>query len=137
MQKVKAQNHSHLLAFVFVGSLATSANAAENQSPASTTAGPGDRYEIVQSEIAVKNTFRVDRFCGNVAELVADDQGLNHWQSMAVEAKPAFVADGRPHYQLFTSGLAIKFSFLMNTATGMTWLLVVDDKGVRLWELMR
>ena len=116
--------------------VALPALAADNQSPVSTTGNSSDRYEIIQSELAAKNTFRVDRFCGSVSELVVDDQGLNHWQNMPIDAKPACMADCRPHYQLFTSGLAIKFSFLMNTASGMTWLLVVDDKSVRSWELM-
>jgi len=37
----------------------------------STTIGQQARYEIVQSTLAARWTFRVDRVCGNIVQLAA------------------------------------------------------------------
>ena len=119
------------------GLMCTPATGGENQSSLTTSGNSASRYEIIQSELAARNTFRVDKFCGAVAELVVDEAGINHWQNMPIETQPACQNDGHPHYQLFTSGLAARFTFLMNTSTGRTWQLVVDDKQNRSWELLQ
>jgi hypothetical protein len=90
----------------------------------SSTISSTDRYEIVQSHLAAKWTFRLDRFCGSVSILVSTTGDGTAWQNMTVEAKPPCKLDGRTHYQLFSSSLAARHTFLMNTETGKTWLLV-------------
>jgi hypothetical protein len=89
-----------------------------------TTVSPSARYEIVQSELAAKWTFRLDRVCGRVYQLIhtTGDDELG-WGVIAAERRAACQEDGRTHYQLFTSSLAAKFQFLMNSDTGATWVL--------------
>ena len=116
---------------------AAPANAADEQSSVSTNSASTSRYEIIQSEIAAKETFLADKFCGAVSELVTDNEGHYHWQSMAVENLKPCVNDGRSHYQLFSSGIAVKFTFLINTSNSTTWILVTDSKQNRSWELLQ
>jgi hypothetical protein len=108
--------------------------AAENQSAISTTLGSTARYEIVQSELAVRYTFRVDRVCGNVSQLVQTADDDLTWQIVEVVGKPACAADGRARYQLFSSGLAARNTFLMNTDTGATWQMVRDGDDQLLFQ---
>jgi hypothetical protein len=103
--------------------------------PDSSTISPSDRYEIVQSQITAKWTFRLDRFCGKVSQLVSNSDGDDIWQHMEIVGLPNCQTDGKPHYQLFTSGIAAKHTFLMNTGSGVTWLLVTSKNGDAGWEL--
>lgn len=54
------------------------------------------RYEVVQSELAAKWTFRLDRFTGNVHQLVRTSEGGNAWESMIVQNLPKFPKPARP-----------------------------------------
>ena len=88
------------------------------------------RYEIIQSTLAVKFTLRVDRFTGTTAQLVlASDSSLT-WQDIA--RIDHFVPDtrvpARVNYQVFTSGLGLRFTFLLNVNTGATWQITEDPK---------
>jgi hypothetical protein len=108
------------------------------------TAPPADaRYEIVQSELAAKWTFRLDRFTGHVSQLVQSEDHETSWVQMQVFglAQPNSIP-ARDHYQIFTSGLAAKHTFLIDTNSGKTWLLVTGKRTrgdgteyeVHLWQ---
>jgi hypothetical protein len=93
------------------------------------TASPSNaRFQIVQSELAAKWTFRLDRFTGQVDQLVRTKQGDNAWESMPVQALPAVLSPAKAHFQLFTSGLAARHTFLLDTETGKTWVLATTVK---------
>lgn len=81
------------------------------------------RYRIVQSTLAAKGTFRLDMRTGHVSQLVQStkDEDLT-WEEMRVSGLPP-AAESGDHYQIFTSGIAAKFTFLINTDTGKTWQL--------------
>lgn len=102
------------------------------------TSVPADaRFEIVQSNIAVKFTVRLDKFLGNVHMLVEDDEGSLVWERVDRESYPKgeIMFPGRVNYQIFTSGLAIKSTFLININTGATWVLVENAKtSTQFWE---
>jgi len=87
----------------------------------STSVGAQARYEVIQSTLAAKWTFRVDRVCGQVSQLVSNDEEEVNWSSMVVFSLPKCLADGKNRYQVFTSGLAARHTFLINTETGTTW----------------
>jgi hypothetical protein len=57
---------------------------------------------------------------------------------MSIKHQPNCVNDSMSHYQLFSSSLAARHTFLMNTDTGMTWVLTSHtnrDKSESLqWE---
>ena len=89
-----------------------------------TTAPPGARFEIVQSQLAAKWTFRLDRYTGRVAQLVLTETGANAWELMEAIGLPSILAPTEARFQLFTSGLAAKHTFLIDTKTGDSWVIV-------------
>lgn len=96
-----------------------------------TNAPTNARFEIVQSQLAAKFTFRLDKFTGHVAMLVktSEDENISEdtWEDMHVYGLPPNVKSSRPHFQIFTSGLAACHTFLIDTDSGQTWLLVKKD----------
>lgn len=112
-----------------------------------TTAPTTAQYEIVQSALTVADTFKLDRYVGAVQELVESPDKQLHWQPMVVEGIESDLklgdTSGLPppnprfgRFQIFLSGITVKDSFLIDTRTGMTWILVVDDKGEKSWEIL-
>jgi hypothetical protein len=93
-----------------------------------TTTPPSARFEIVQSQLAAKWTFRLDRFTGQVAQLVKTSDDENNWEEMEVVSLPSVSNPPRPRFQLFTSGLAAKHTFLIDTDTGKTWVGVTGKR---------
>ena len=85
--------------------------------------GENARFEILGSQIVVRDTFRLDRVCGNVDQLVKTKAGDFTWEDMPVERRPSCTNDSKPHYQLYLSSITVKNSFLMNTDNGITWAL--------------
>lgn len=92
---------------------------------------PNDsRFEIVQSTISARLTFLLDKYTGIVYQEVKDKDGNVNWEEMKrihkyfdTEANP-----NKANYQLFTSGLAVRFTFLTNINTGTTWVLTQDSE---------
>ena len=113
--------------FVFV--LCSLANIAFARSDVSyvhqTTTPPLDaRFEIVQSQLAAKWTFRLDRYTGYIHQLVKTPDGGNAWEPMLVQGISEISNPGRPRFVIFTSGLAARHTFLIDSDTGQTWTLV-------------
>jgi hypothetical protein len=96
-----------------------------------TTPPPNAKFEIVQSQIAAKYTFRLDRFTGQVSQLVHTSTGGNSWENMRVIDASKASTNTYPHFQIFLSGIAAKHSFLIDTDSGNTWTLttLTDDAG--------
>jgi len=88
---------------------------------ASTTVGTQSRYEIIQSTLAARWTFRLDKVCGNIGQLVATKNDGVTWESMIIMGLPKCLSDGKIRYQLFTSGLSARHTYLLNTESGKTW----------------
>lgn len=106
------------------------------------TTTPSDaRYEIVQSPLAAKWTFRLDRVTGQVSLLVRTKSDDMAWGEMRVYRLPKSSGTS-PRYTIFTSGLAARHTFLLDTSTGSTWLLTTtktkQDDGTTIdvysWE---
>lgn len=92
------------------------------------TTPPNARFEIVQSELAARWTFRLDRFTGHVAQLVRTKDDDNAWEEMEVTGLTAQQSETRPRFQIFTSGLAAKHTYLIDGDTGRTWVLVTGKR---------
>ena len=112
--------------FVFV--LAVWADTAFAQSRPSnvhqTTTSPADaRFEIVQSQLAARWTFRLDRYTGRIHQLVKTWDDGAAWESMPVEGIPDISKPNRPRFVVFTSGIAAQHTFLIDSNTGQTWRL--------------
>ena len=118
-------------------SLAFCAAAARAQLPSipqgvhhETTTPENARYQVVQAQTAVKWTFRLDRYTGQVGILTQNGEGAYLWQNSKVINLPDIQNAGKPRFQIFLSGLAAKFSFLLDTETGKCWsLFTVTDKA--------
>jgi hypothetical protein len=95
------------------------------------------RFEIIQSELAAKFTFRLDRFTGHVWQLVSTLGGGDAWEPTKVLSLPSISSPTTPRFQIFESGIAAKFSFLIDTSTGQTWTFTTvrnkDGSAETLW----
>jgi hypothetical protein len=83
--------------------------------------------------------LRVDRFIGDVDQLAIDTKsGGYFWSRVRMELSALkdfhIYDDNRVHFQVFTSGIVIKDTFLMDISTGKTWVLVKDQKDQQWWE---
>jgi len=120
---------------VFVlGTLISMFCQAESRDPVShnsSTVGGQARYEIVQSALAARWTFRLDRVCGNVSQVVLTKSENMTFENMLILGLPKCNFDGKIRYQLFTSGLAARHTYLLNTDTGKAWQvqLLKDKEG--------
>lgn len=88
-----------------------------------TSAPPNARFEILASPLAAKWTFRLDRYTGRIWQLVTNRDDENTWEEMEVIRLPKAKTAARPRFQLFTSGLAARHTFLTDNDTGKTWVL--------------
>ena len=96
------------------------------------------RFQIVQSEMGVRYTFNIDKYTGNVFLLVKGKSGLT-WQIIEAEIQDYDEKKtNQVNYQLFTSGLGVRFTFLINVNTGITWQLAEDKKtDVLFWKALK
>ena len=93
-----------------------------------TSSPAGARFEVLQSTLAAKLTFRLDRFTGRVWQLVKTANDENTWEEMQVYEKPSVQSPTRPRFQLFTSGLAARHTFMLDGDSGKTWVVVVGKR---------
>ena len=91
------------------------------------------RFEVVQSPIARKYTFFLDKVEGKVYQYVTNLRGGTSWEEMMVYPKDA-VTYTEPTYQIFIGGMMAADIFLINTKTGRTWKLVQDEDNKIFWE---
>jgi|SaaInlStandDraft_2_1057019.scaffolds.fasta_scaffold368307_1 hypothetical protein len=113
-----------LLAIIIL-SLTSALGWAQEASPPPVSSHPPTdaRYTIIQSPLAGKWQFRLDRFAGYVYQIVKTSSGGTSWERMPVVGLPSRRSGNKPHYQIFTSGLAARHTFLLNTDSGKSWVL--------------
>jgi hypothetical protein len=119
-----------ILAGMMALAITTQSYAQETQDigPVSSGISSADRYEMVFSPLAAKWMFRLDRFCGGVDMLVHDKDDNQLWERMKVEPVTHCGSSPHAHFQIICSGLAAKWTLLMDTSTGTTWQLLHDPK---------
>lgn len=102
----------------------------------SSTIPQSSRYEIIQSNLIARFTFKIDKYSGNVYQLVSDTADVQSWSKMKriKHVSDVIVNKSKVNYQLFTSGITVRFTYLVNIDTGASWLLVKDDEDNNLWE---
>jgi hypothetical protein len=102
----------------------------------STGVPSSSRYEIVQSSLLVRSTFRVDKYLGVVDQLVITKDSALTWQPMARWQHPNSDPRhaGQVNYQLFLSGIANRYTFLMNLNNGSTWQLAMTADSDLVWD---
>lgn len=99
-----------------------------------------ERYQIIESPISAQGTYLLDTFEGTVWENVVDSTGDEGWQRiewLRGTGDERMYGDrevrGEPNYSLFTSTHAMKYTYLLNTRTGLTWQLFQDKDTQRLY----
>jgi hypothetical protein len=118
-----------LRALVASLALISAASCAQETSPHERSTPPfSARYEIVQSQLGAVFTFKLDRFAGVIEQLFIDPETHEHfWKSVPVQNAPMIAHPSTPRFQIFMSGIAAKYTYLIDTASGDTWLLVTSD----------
>lgn len=93
------------------------------------------RYEIVQNPIARKYTFKLDKYTGNISQMVKMSDDEVGWESMLIISQDTVKYD-EPVYQIVMGGYSVADTFLLNTKTGEVWQLV---KGLfsEIWQKMK
>lgn len=101
----------------------------------------GGRYEIIMSDVVLKHSFKVDKFLGQVYLLVKKEDGGITWEKMIKDV--AFnnpILSDKINYQLYMSGISIKYTFLINVNSGAVWQLVEDNSNkknpILWWKLI-
>ena len=119
------------IVFIMAGSASSQSIAARvHQSTPQPREG---RFAIVQSPLAAKWTFRFDRYTGNVDQLVKTRNGEVTWQKMLVLSLPDTSGTREARFFVFTSGLAVRHTFLMDCQTGKTWILTSGPGDIVGW----
>lgn len=96
------------------------------------------RFQIVQSPITARDTFRVDRFTGRVWQQRVDREKSTVWHRID---PPPDTPDSpnQVNYQVFMSGITVRDTFLMNIHTGACWILTKDNgnEATLFWALVK
>jgi len=99
----------------------------------STTLGQLSRNEIIQSSITSDWTYKVDKVCGSISQLITKSNETFIWESTEVLGLPKCTNDGKIRYQVFLSGITGRNFFLVNTETGKTWKMTNNKDGQGKW----
>jgi len=117
--------------------LTTTQSFAQSTSPSYKTETPNNsRFEIIQSSLAARWTFKLDKFTGKIWQYVRTKDDENIWEEMYVLPKP--ISSTRPKFQIYTSGLAARFTLLIDNDNGKTWVLTTskdkDGNELTYWQ---
>ena len=99
------------------------------------TSVAGGRFEIAQSEIARRCTFKLDKKYGKVYQMVKTSSGGITWEEMGIVKSDYNDESKEINYQLFLSGISLSDTFLINIHSGKTWQLVENSNNKTLiWQ---
>ena len=120
---------SLLISFIALNAFSQNANTAVSTN---TEAG---RYEIVMSNLQAKQTFKVDKYNGDVFQLAERSDGTFVFERLYRDTSSAIDTryPNQINYQLVMSGILAKCTFLININTGEVWNLVYDSKARENW----
>lgn len=111
--------------------------------PSVKTSIDSGRFEIIQSPILRKLTFKLDKYTGKTYQLVKTSNNNVTWEIvewLGYDDEASFQQNNpnKVAYQLFLGGITIKDTFLINILTGDTWQLFHDpDKDFLYWAPLR
>ena len=140
--KVDPMHHRLTVLFASLVALAGSglqAQEVERLIPQHSTVPEEARYEIVQSPRAARYTFLVDKERGLVSRLVIAGDSVVAWAPIPRTSHPSGSPEhaGRVNYELYTSGVAAIYTFLVNLNSGATWRLAAGRDDVLRWTPIR
>lgn len=89
------------------------------------------------SDLVARNTFKVDKYAGIVYQIIENDNGSLVWKTLQKDKHSNdSIREGCINYQLYMSGIAVRFCFLINVNTGTTWQLVESKDGILYFEVI-
>jgi hypothetical protein len=90
---------------------------------------PSDaRYEIIQSPLAGKYQFRLDKQTGKTWVLQYDANNDEIWTETIIYGLPVATTT-KIHFQIVMSGLTAKYMLLLDTDNGKTWVAYNSASG--------
>ena len=126
-----------ILVAVLLVSFVGQASAQETNRNQISSAPQTSRFEIIQSELAAKITLKIDKYTGKVFQLVKGSKGLS-WQLIPAEKHSKDnAAANKVNYQVFTSGIAVRMTYLINVNTGASWQLSEDSELGVFWKALK
>ena len=124
-------------AVVFLFALNLSSFSQDLKGSNQTTSLNGGRWEFFMSDIAVSMTFIIDKFTGDILQLVERKDKTMTWEYIQKEKSTKDIQKQDViNYQLFSSGLGIRYTFLLNTNSGLTWQLVKEENETLYFQLI-
>ena len=120
--------------------LASRAWALDVKANNATSLPPSARFEIVQSSLLARLTFKLDKIEGKVWQLFEGQGKELGWLTMAVKDLPKIPAGSTsPRFQIFASGMLAGSTFMLDTFTGQVWVVKTfapPAESVLYWEPM-
>lgn len=107
-----------------------------------TSTPPDSRFEIIQSQSNIRTTLKLDKFTGAVYELVKNKdlvRAKDEEYAWALTRRMPHQQDktdslDQVNYQIVTSSVGVRYTFLVNINTGASWKLSADpDKEQSYW----
>ena len=124
---------SYLLIFASSPLLAEGGNATN----LSSAVPDSSRFEVVQSPLLAKLTFRLDRFTGDTWQFVTTNDNSYAWERISRIPVPNDTkVPKKVNYQIFLSGIRAQITVLINTNTGASWYIAEDPKEGAFWSPM-
>ena len=117
--------------FVLLSACFLAVNAfSQNANTAVSTNNEVGRYEIVMSNLQAKQTFKIDKYNGDVFQLAENSDGSFVFERLFRDTSSAIDTrlPNQVNYQFVMSGILAKCTFLININTGEVWNLVYDSK---------
>ena len=103
------------------------------------TSQTGGRFEIIQSPKARRLTFKLDKYTGDIFQLVRNEEKELVWRKLLnfeLDLLNIFLpekVEEKISYQLFMGGMAISDCFLLNIHNGDTYRLYEDSESEELY----
>ncbi len=109
-----------------------------SQEPTATTPPPSANFVLIHDAGVEKETYLLNRYSGATWRLVAD-RNVIIWEKVPAKpnGKDVIPAKSRePVFQISIQRQGAKETYLINTSSGITWILRDDRKGGKYWEVI-
>ena len=103
----------------------------------STAAVQGARFQIIESPVSARFVFRLDRYSGETCVLSVTKTGVPICTKIPRADEAMKPPADRAWFQVFTSGTAVRNTYLLNVYSGVTWMLVNTATGEAVWDVVK
>lgn len=94
------------------------------------------KYEIITSPLTMRETYLLNKETGDTWQLTSSSYGY-YWNKISKENHSKdYIPNGYNGavYQITMSGISVKGTYLTNTLTGATWMLMqINEQGDLGW----